>query len=89
MDEIADKFDSNIEECLNEVAPYKLFNVKSHYKFGISESTKKLMEQRDKTRADVSNTRGSHKSVLVTKYKKLRNLCNSPREGVIIECPLK
>ena len=47
VDSLANKFDSNIEEGLNELAPYKLFTVKSHYKFGLSDNTKNMMEQRD------------------------------------------
>ena len=59
VEDLALNFDKNIEECLNEIAPYKVFIVKSHHKFGISESTKKLMEVRDKTRKEVTKSTGT------------------------------
>ena len=68
VDGLANIFDKNIEESLNEIFPYKVFTVKSYYKFGISEGTKKLMEQRDKARIEVSRSKGSEKIVMVAKY---------------------
>ena len=54
---------------MDEVTPLKSFTVKSHYKFGISELTKKLMEARDKTRFDIKKAASpSQKSILMSKY---------------------
>ena len=64
VDELAANFDKIIEECLNEIAPYNVFTVKSHHKFGISEKTKNLMELRDKTRKEVTKSTGAHKIVM-------------------------
>ena len=64
-------------EALDEVAPFKTFTVKSHYKFGISEQTKILMEQRDRTRNNIKTAGAQQKGTLLIKYKKLRNQVNS------------
>ena len=47
-------FTQYIEEALDEVAPIKSFTVKSNYKFGLSEKTKKLMISIDDTRKSIS-----------------------------------
>ena len=59
------------------VAPCKTFKIKSQYKFGLSEDTKKLICKRDKTRSAISKAESSEKPILIKKYKKLRNLINS------------
>ena len=51
---MAENFNINIEEALDEIAPYKTFTIKSNYKFGISNNTKEMMKKRDKTRANIS-----------------------------------
>ena len=42
LNEKVEIFTQYIEEALDEVAPIKSFTVKSNYKFGLSEKTKKL-----------------------------------------------
>ena len=63
--------------ALDEVAPIKLFTVKSNYKFGISDDTKEIMKNRDATRAKISKASTKEKSILWPKYKKLRNRVNA------------
>ena len=70
-------FTKNMEEALNEVAPFKSFKVTSHYKFGLSEETKELMSKRDSTRESIKTSKSTEKAVLMEKYKKLRNLVTS------------
>ena len=48
-------FNKNIEEALDEVAPVKTFIIRSQYKFGLSDDTKKLMHDRDVTRGSIKN----------------------------------
>ena len=66
-----------MNSALDEVAPIKTFTVKSNYKFGISEDTKEIMKIRDSTRAKISKATTKEKSILLNKYKKLRNLVNA------------
>ena len=55
VENMAVSFNKNIEDALDEIAPYKSFIIKSHYKFGISKSTKDLMKKRDQTRENICN----------------------------------
>ena len=73
LDQKVNLFSVNIEEALDEIAPMKEFTVKSHHKFGLSDTTKNLMEKRDKTRASLSIASKQHKAVLMVKYRILRN----------------
>ena len=77
VDEKAVKFDELIQECLDKIAPFKSFIVKSHYKFGISNVTKEIINKRDHTRQNISKAGPTEKQILITKYKKLRNLVNA------------
>ena len=77
MDSMVDTFTKYTNEALDEVAPFKTFKIKSQYKFGLSEDTKKLICKRDKTRSAISKAESSEKPILIKKYKKLRNLINS------------
>ena len=54
LDNLVQVFITNIEEALNEIAPYKTFSVKSKYRFGLSEDTKTLMATRYKLRKSIS-----------------------------------
>ena len=74
VDEMVYIFTDNTNKALDIVAPFKSFQVKSNYKFGISPETKDLMRQRDSTRANIKKAKGSERVILSTKYKKLRNL---------------
>ena len=73
VEDMAVSFNKNIEDALDEIAPYKSFTIKSHYKFGISKSTKDLMKKRNQTRENISKAKGSEKVTLLNQYKKLRN----------------
>ena len=55
----------------------KTFNVKTNYKFGISENTKKLMSKRDKLRKSISKAKQNEKVILQQQYKKIRNKVNT------------
>ena len=70
-------FTKNTNEALDEVAPFKTFKIKSQYKFGLSEETKKLIYKRDRTRSSISKATSSEKPLLIKQYKMLRNLINS------------
>ena len=71
---MVDVFQRNIEDALNDVAPVKSFTIKSNYKFGISDETKKVMHERDVIRRRISTANSvSEKAILQAKYKALRN----------------
>ena len=48
-------YQKNIEDALNEVAPFKTFTIRSQYRFGLSEETKQVMHDRDVTRGRIKN----------------------------------
>ena len=68
VDEMVDIFTDNTNKALDIMAPFKFFQVKSNYKFGISPETKDLMRQRDSTRANIKKAKGSERVILLTKY---------------------
>ena len=53
LNQMAEKLTSTLDEALDEIAPMKTFTVKSEYKFGLSDRTKKLMRDRDHTRMNL------------------------------------
>ena len=53
VDEMVEIFTDNVNNALDQVAPFKSFQVKSNYRFGISQETKELMKQRDSTREKI------------------------------------
>ena len=56
------------------MAPIKTFTIRSQYKFGLTESTKNLMHDRDVTRGRIKNASSvAEKAILHAKYKALRN----------------
>ena len=61
-------FNNNVENALNEVAPVRTFTIRSNHRFGLSDSTKELMQKRDQTRAKVSTAVGQQKGVLLQQY---------------------
>ena len=77
LDTMVEIFTRNTTDALDEVAPFKTFEIKSQNKFGLSEETKNLICKRDKTRASISKTTSIEKTLLIKHYKKLRNLINS------------
>ena len=71
VDDMVKVFSLNINEALDDIAPYRTFTIKSGYKFGISEKTKQLMKDRDINRKRISQSKGQEKSTLQQKYKNL------------------
>ena len=67
------EFQENITSALDQIAPIKTFTVKSNYRFGLSESTKELMQKRDNTRSKIGSAEGREKGVLIKQYKLQRN----------------
>ena len=51
----------DLNNNLDEVAPIKTFNIKSTFKFGLSESTKELIQKRDHTRSLIKNSTNQEK----------------------------
>ena len=68
VNEMVKIFSEYINEALDEVAPIKTFTIRSSYKFGISEKTKKLMKDRDSTRKKISQAKAQEKVILHKKY---------------------
>ena len=66
-----------VNSALDEIAPNKTFTIKSQYRFGITEKTKKLMKDRDNARLIAKRSSTSQKAIWMAKYKKLRNQVNS------------
>ena len=67
-----------MDEALDEIAPMKSFTVRTQHKFGLSDRTKKLMADRDRTRLSIANGNSeSQKKILLKKYKVIRNQANS------------
>ena len=77
LDNKVRQFTKNIEEALDEIAPMKTFAIKSQYKFGLSQETKDLMKKRDQLRKNLSTASHSEKSIILTQYKKIRNVINN------------
>ena len=69
LDKMIEKFSNNVEEALNEIAPFKTFTVRSNHKYGLSEETKKIMKSRDQVRKSISKANHSEKATLQIKYK--------------------
>ena len=53
---MVDIFTENTNKALDIVAPFKTFQVKSNYKFGISTETKDIMRDRDLTRSVLTSS---------------------------------
>ena len=51
----------------------KTFKIRSDYRFGLNDKVKDLMKKRDSTIKQIGNTVNSEKTVLLKKYKILRN----------------
>jgi hypothetical protein len=73
VNEMVEVFAANINRALDKVAPIKDFTIRSNHRFGLSDSTKKLMKQRDKTRSMIQRASGNEKHTLMQQYKTLRN----------------
>ena len=62
-----------INEALDECAPYKNVKIRQNFKPGLSDTAKKLIMERDLTRKELSTSKNAEKPMLKAKYKKLRN----------------
>ena len=69
-------YDKFVQNCLDKHAPVRRIKIRSSYSFGLSDETKAKMKQRDNVRLQASHEKGSHKQILIAKYKSLRNECN-------------
>ena len=47
VNDMATELSKLINEALNEIAPWKSFSNKTHYKTGLTQETKSLMHERD------------------------------------------
>ena len=78
LNQMAEKFTETMDEALDEIAPLKSFTIRTQHKFGLSDRTKKLMEDRNKTRMKIAiGNSSSQKKIIMQKYKTLRNQVNS------------
>ncbi len=50
LDEMTNKLTQHVSTALDVCAPLKIFKSRQHHKFGISESTKALIKERDLSR---------------------------------------
>ena len=53
LEEMVEIFTKNVNDALDEVAPFKQFTVKSQFKFGLTDETKELMAKRDNVRKNL------------------------------------
>ena len=77
VDSMVAQFNKNVALALDRVAPVKSFKVRSNHRFGLSESTKELMRNRDSTRHSIGNASTKEKQTLNKQYKALRNRVTS------------
>ena len=64
-------FTKNVNEALDDLAPYKTFTVRSQFKFGLTEETKELMSKRDNIRKNLCKASASEKPIMIKQYKKI------------------
>ena len=76
LDEKVNIFTKLITESLDEVAPMKSFSIRTNHVFGLSEGTKEMMKKRDAARKKIGEVAKIHKTIWLTKYKKIRNQVN-------------
>ena len=69
----AEEFTREINEALDECAPFKEFKVRQSYKPGLSDQAKKIIRERDLTRKQIKKAHTQEKPALQAKYKQLRN----------------
>ena len=73
--EMAAIYENHINACLDKHAPYRRIRIQSAYNFGISDTTKSKMKERDKARQAATAATHNEKRTLLAKYKILRNAC--------------
>ena len=74
-----------VAQTLDECAPIRTFKVREQHKFGLSETTKQSMKERDKLRQSGKNLTPSEKTIQHEKYKRLRNRVNSLIKADVIK----
>ena len=77
VNEMVEIYTNFINNVLDVHAPIKEIKIRSNYKSGISCSTKKLMNKRDRARKKFSKSNENEKKILHEKYKTLRNKCTA------------
>ena len=77
VEDMAEIINKLVTESLDQCAPIKSFKIRNQNKHGISENTRNLIKERDSTRKALASRSSAEKSVLLIKYKKLRNKVNS------------
>ena len=58
-------FTKNVNEALDDLAPYKTFTVRSQFKFGLTEETKELMSKRDNIKKNLCKASASEKPIMI------------------------
>ena len=71
LEEMTNLLTDHVTKSLDECAPRRTFKVRHNHKFGISESTKALINERDKARNDIKSKSPTEKAVKQIVYKKL------------------
>jgi retron-type reverse transcriptase len=77
VDDMVVAIEAMINCVLDSHAPYKLVTMKSAFKKGLSQETKKLMKERNKVHRKMSKLSGDQKFQVHLQYRKLRNKCVS------------
>ena len=70
---MAEIFNMQVTEALDECAPMKEIKIRRHHKFGLGEDTKKMIKERDSLRKKIGKARRKDKGKIQDEYKKLRN----------------
>ena len=77
VDDMAEIINSHVLSSLNECAPIKTIKIRNQNRHGISSNTKNLIKERDNTRSKIRTASPKEKSIIHSKYKRLRNKVNS------------
>ena len=73
VNEMTEEFTLELTKALDECAPLKKFKIRDHYKPGITQKAKLIMQERDSTRKKISSAPKEEKPKLQAKYRQLRN----------------
>jgi hypothetical protein len=85
VNEMTEEFTKELTKALDECAPLKKFKIRDHYKPGITQKTKLIMQERDSTRKRISSASKEEKPKLQAKYRQLRNRAvNQIRKDTIL-----
>ena len=72
VNEMAQHFNEQVIEALDECAPIKEMKVRQMYRDGLTDRTKAMIKERDRMRKEIKRSPNETK-VLHEKYKKMRN----------------